>query len=178
MRLTPFPFLALTLLLAFTAFAQGQNVASSVPIELEGPRIGATLLSQKFIDSQEDAHHVKLRPMLAQIGWHFEKRFFTMSDGGTAVSEVVALVGGFEQGSFIPSVSWLLGFRAGSGVEFGMGPNLSLAGSAAVFAVGMTFQSEEVNFPVNFALATSDDGPRYSLLIGFNLKTPSYINPK
>jgi len=127
-------------------------MANAIPIELEGPRIGVTVLSSNFIDKQDEDHGIELRPLVAQVGWQFEKRFFTMSNGGTAISEIVALVGGFEQGSFIPSVSWLLGFRTGSGIEFGMGPNLSLSGSAAVFAIGVTHQSKEVNFPVNFAI--------------------------
>lgn len=169
MRLQVLVAFLITSAMVSTTSAQDQGVTTRSAIELEGPRIGVTMLSSSFIDKQKDDHDVDLRPFMAQIGWQFEKRFFTVSNGGTAVSEVVALVGGFDQGSFIPSVSWLLGYRTSKGVEFGMGPNLSLAGSAAVFAIGVTFQSGEVNFPVNIAVATSDDGPRFSVLVGYNL---------
>ncbi len=86
------------------------------------------------------------------------------------VTEWVILIGGFEQEKFLPSLSWLVGFRTAGGFEFGGGPNLALSGTSMVLAVGVTIQSEEINFPINLALATSKSGPRFSLLFEFNIR--------
>jgi len=64
----------------------------------------------------------------------------------------------------------LVGYRSANGFEFGGGPNVALSGTSLVLAVGVTIQSEEVNFPINLALSTSKSGPRYSLLFGFNMR--------
>ena len=161
---------ALFLACASTTAVQAETAANTTPINLSGPRLGFTLLSNGFIDEVKADHGVELQPLLTQFGWQHEKRFFTMSDGATGVSEIILLLGGVEQGQFIPSASWLIGMRSGSGVEFGMGPNLSPSGSAIVLAFGVTVQSEEINFPINFAAAMSDSGPRFSILFGFNIR--------
>ncbi|MCK4816379.1 hypothetical protein KA005_11480 [bacterium] len=140
------------------------------PVQLSGPRIGVTFLSDKYVDKIRSKYDIELEPLVAQFGWQFETRFFTLKNGATAVSEWVILIGGFEQEKFIPSLSWLIGFRTAGGFEFGGGPNLALSGTSMVIAVGVTIQSEEINFPINLALATSKSGPRFSLLFGFNMR--------
>jgi len=151
-------------------FAQNQEEDFIVvkPMELSGPRIGATYLSESFRESVSD--NINLKPFVAQFGWQYEKRFFTVKSGATAVTEFVALIGGFEQEKFLPSFSWLVGFRTNDGFELGAGPNLSLSGTAVVIAAGFTIQSGEINFPVNVSVATSKSGPRFSLLFGFNIR--------
>ncbi len=140
------------------------------PVQLSGPRIGVTFLSDKYVDKIRSEYGVELGSSIAQFGWQFETRFFTLKSGATAVTEWVFLIGGFEQERFLPSLSWLVGFRSAGGFEFGGGPNLSLSGTCLVLAVGVTIQSEEINFPINLALATSKSGPRFSLLFGFNMR--------
>ena len=54
-----------------------------------------------------------------------------------------------EQGLFLPSVSSMVGARTSNGVEFAMGPNLSLGGIAMVFGLGYNFKSGDLNMPVN-----------------------------
>ena len=161
---------ALLLAGATVAWSADAPVANTTPVDLEGPRLGFSFLSSRFVDSMKEEHNKELNPLITQFGWQIEKRFFTMSDGATGISEWVLLVGGFEQGLFVPSVSWLMGMRSGTGLEFGMGPNLSASGSSIVLAMGVTLRSEEINFPLNIAVAASDKGPRYSLLFGFNLR--------
>jgi hypothetical protein len=140
------------------------------PIQLSGPRIGVTFLSDKYVDKIRSKYGVELGSSIAQFGWQFETRFFTMKSGATAVTEWVFLIGGFEQEKFLPSLSWLIGFRSAGGFEFGGGPNIALSGTCLVLAVGVTIKSEEINFPINLALATSKSGPRFSLLFGFNMR--------
>ena len=59
------------------------------------------------------------------------------------------MIGGLEQGLFLPSASGILGFRTRSGVELGVGPNLSLSGVGLVMAVGASFKIGKVTFPMN-----------------------------
>ena len=56
-----------------------------------------------------------------------------------------------EKGKFLPSVSSMVGARTASGLEFAVGPNLSLSGIAMVFGVGYNFKSGNLNIPVNIA---------------------------
>jgi hypothetical protein len=98
---------------------------------------------------------VDIAPMVTQFGWQFEKQFNPNQSGPTLVTEWVLLAGGVEQGVFLPSVSWLVGVRTKSGMEFGIGPNLSVAGSALVASAGMTLQAGGLNIPVNIAVVPS-----------------------
>ena len=148
----------------------GPTYKTVQPVQLAGPRIGVTFLSDKFVNKIKSRHGIELKSPLAQFGWQLETRFFTLKSGATAVTEWIFLIGGFEQEKFIPSLSWLVGFRTAGGFEFGGGPNLALSGTSMVLAVGVTIQSEEINFPINLALATSKSGPRWTFLLGFNLR--------
>jgi hypothetical protein len=137
-------------------------------LKLAGPRIGFTILSQKYIDHISNEYDTNVNAFMTQFGWQFETRVFTLENGTSGLFEFVPLVGGLEQGKFLPSLSALVGVRSAKGLEFGIGPNVSLGGAGLVLAVGTNFQTQGVNFPVNLALAPSKDGARVSLLFGFN----------
>ncbi len=162
------------LFLGLSTFLFSQNEQSEIRIyeslELDGPRLGTTYLSNSFTNTIKKKADISLKPFMSQFGWQFEKRFFSISTGATAVSEWIVLVGGFEQEKFLPSLSWLIGMRSAEGIEFGAGPNLSASGTSVVLAAGITLQSGEINFPLNLAVATSKSGPRVSLLFGFNIR--------
>jgi hypothetical protein len=143
------------------------------PMKLEGPRVGVTFLSDKYVRSIEEEHDVELEPWVSQFGWQFEKRVFTVSSGFAAVTEWVLLVGGFEQQKFLPSLTWIIGARTAEGIEFGVGPNVTLSGTSVVMAAGITIRVEEINFPINLAIVSSQSGPRYSILFGFNIRGQS-----
>ncbi|WP_242927597.1 hypothetical protein [Pontibacter vulgaris] len=137
-------------------------------LKLSGPRLGFTILSQRLIDNMKEEHEESISPFITQFGWQFETRIFTLENGTSGLFEFVPLVGGLEQGKFLPSLSALVGIRGPKGLEFGVGPNLSVAGAGLVFAAGTNFQSQGINFPVNVAFAPSKEGARFSLLFGFN----------
>lgn len=137
-------------------------------LKLGGPRLGFTILSQSYRDHIKKEYDTEVSALMTQFGWQFETRVFTLENGTSGLFEFVPLIGGLEQGKFLPSLSGLVGIRSAKGLEFGMGPNISLAGAGLVLAVGTNFQSQGVNFPVNFAVAPSKDGARFSLLFGFN----------
>lgn len=137
-------------------------------VKLAGPRIGFTILSGKLVDRMEENFSTSINPVITQFGWQFETRLFTTNSGISGLAEFVPLIGGLEQGKFLPSLSALVGLRGAKGMEFGVGPNVSLAGAGLIFALGTNIHSEGVNFPVNVALAPSKDGVRFSILVGFN----------
>ena len=158
-------------ILASPALAQSTVPPVAKTVNLSGPRFGVTSLSQGVIDKLETERGVQLRPLMSQFGWQFEKQFYSKSGGVTAVNEWVFLVGGLEQDVVVPSVSWIVGIRTQEGLEFGVGPNVTPAGTALVVAAGITFRSGVLNVPVNFAVVPSSAGTRVSMLAGFNLRS-------
>jgi hypothetical protein len=160
---------AVMLLGASSTYAQVPGPKSVTPVSLSGPRVGATFLSpgvaQKLKDNQLDTGWA-----FSQFGWQLEKRIKTGPSGLSAVNEWVFLAGGLEQGVVIPSVSWLVGLRTGSGVEFGLGPNVTPAGVALAMAGGVTVSKGALNVPFNIAVVPSRAGVRVSVLTGFNMR--------
>ena len=189
--------LSLVLALSLSANAQIESLA--------GPRLGLVYISaspgSSFLNGDigvddigelpEDYDELSRGAFTSLYGWQWESRF---ADGGevTGIVEWIALVGGMEKGKFLPSVSSMVGARTSSGLEFALGPNLSLSGIAMVFGVGYNFKSGPLNMPVNIAFVpgrakkqegnyTDDDGygveydvdyhtgNRFSITVGFNL---------
>ena len=137
--------------------------------DLSGPRFGLTLLSDGVVQKLEE-RDITVGPQVSQFGWQFEKQFYTKDSGVTMVTEWVALVGGLEQSLVLPSLSWMVGIRTRDGAEFGIGPNVTPAGTALVLATGMTFRTGALNIPVNVAVVPSKAGTRVTLLSGFSLR--------
>jgi hypothetical protein len=161
---------ALTLAFSTPLVAQTSVPPPVKTVNLSGPRIGFTSLSQATVDKLAAEHSIEVRPLITQFGWQFEKQFYSKSSGLTAVNEWVVLVGGLEQDVVLPSVSWIVGLRTKEGAEFGVGPNVTPIGTALVFAAGVTFRSGALNLPVNVAVVPSKAGTRVSMLGGFNFR--------
>lgn len=159
-----------TLVPRITAPAIRQNlppVARSV--DLAGPRFGFSLLSSGVVDTLAE-RNIHVQPYITQFGWQLERQFFTRDSGVTMVTEWVGLLGGLDQSVALPSLSWLVGVRTRDGAEFGIGPNVTPAGTALVFATGMTFRAGAMNVPVNVAVVPSKAGTRVTVLTGFSLR--------
>jgi hypothetical protein len=157
-----------TLLLCTPALSQTLPPVAHTA-NLSGPRFGLTLLSDGIVNKLAE-RDIAVRPYISQFGWQFEKQFFTKNSGVTMVTEWVALIGGLEQSVALPSLSWMVGVRTRDGAEFGIGPNITPAGTALVFATGMTFRTGALNVPVNVAVVPSKSGTRVSVLTGFSLR--------
>src|SRR6476660_3276822 len=138
--------------------------------DLSGPRFGLTLLSDGVVKTLEE-RDINVGPHISQFGWQFEKQFYTKGSGVTMVTEWVALVGGLDQSVALPSLSWMVGVRTRDGAEFGIGPDITPAGTALVLATGMTFRAGALNVPVNIAVVPSKAGTRVSVLTGFSLRS-------
>jgi hypothetical protein len=162
--------------LIFTLPVQAQmEIAEIQTINLNGPRLGMTYIGPgEFADRLDNDFGVS--PFITQFGWQLETRFFTLPNGVGGVIEAIGLIGGLEQNVFLPSASVLIGLRGARGFEFGVGPNLSLAGAALVIAGGITLQTNNINFPINFAVVPSNKGVRISILFGFNARSSKAIN--
>jgi hypothetical protein len=157
------------------AAAQSAAPASQQPpatMSLSGPRVGMTILGPDVVGRLRNDFdgNIRIGQVISQFGWQKEKRFYANPDGLTGVSEFVFLIGGVEQGLFIPSLNWLTGVRTSKGVEFAVGPNLSPFGAGIAAATGVTFRKGDLNFPINFAAVRSQGGVRVSVLAGFNAR--------
>ncbi len=161
-----------------------------------GPRVGLTYISAGTTRTRiADAfNRSDITPFVSQFGWQFETRIFTLENGAAGLIEFIPLIGGIEQGLFLPSASGIIGFRGANGVEFGVGPSASLAGFGIVMAAGASFKVGKITFPINIAFSpnikkilpdeqvydwntgtyqtipgeTTNSGFRLSLLVGFN----------
>ena len=145
------------------ALGLGLLTANAQTEKLAGPRVGFTYITAgpiaDFIhdgfdfDEDEDGGYGSTGPAFTTLyGWQWESRF---ADGGgniTGIVEWIVLVGGMERGKFLPSASSIIGARTDKGLEFGIGPNLSLAGIGMVFGVGYNFKSGRLNLPVNISV--------------------------
>jgi hypothetical protein len=162
---------AVVLTLVMAAPALSQNIPPPVKtVGLSGPRFGFTALSQGVLDELKDKRDLDLQPLITQFGWQFEKQFYSKGGGLTAVNELVLLLGGLEQGTAIPSATWMVGLRTREGAEFGVGPNVTPAGIALAFAAGVTIRTGALNVPMNIAVVPSKAGTRVSMLTGFNFR--------
>ncbi len=141
--------------------------------DLSGPRFGTTFLSDGIVSGLRDDYgdaFEDLTPVVSQFGWQFETQIGGGYGSHVALLELVGLVGGLEQGVFIPSITGLVGIRSRGGVEIGLGPNVTPAGTAIAIAGGMTIRSGALNFPINVAVVPSRSGVRVSLLAGFTTR--------
>ena len=175
------------------ALGLGLLTANAQIEKLAGPRLGFTFISAGPIadflhdgfdfDGDREQYGSTGPAITTLYGWQWESRF---ADGGgqiVGIVEWIVLVGGMEKGLFLPSASSIIGARMDNGLEFGVGPNLSLSGIGMVFGVGYNFKSGNLNLPVNLAFmpgrnltGTSNgeeydynSGARISIMIGFNM---------
>ena len=141
----------------------------SSSLRRSGPRFGLTVLSASITREVREKYDRGIASVITQFGWQFEQQFRTVPEGPVALTEFVILVGGTEQGWFIPSATWLVGMRTPGNFEIGVGPNASPLGVAMAFSLGQTFWSGELAMPLNIGVVSSRSGTRVSLLTGFNL---------
>jgi hypothetical protein len=105
-------------------------------LRLDGPRMGASYVTgnaAKLMQAPESMGGFDMFPATFQFGW--QKEFQYMSAGNfQALIENVFLIGGLESGRFIPSYSFINGFRMGkAGWEFGFGPTFRFVRKADGF---------------------------------------------
>ena len=170
----PLALLALSLAIGLSvtpaARAQDPIPPRTERIKLSGPRFGVTWLDAEIRDTIRARTDDDVSSLISQFGWQWERQLNAGDTGPTAVTELVLLVGGLEQGTFLPSLSWIVGMRTKTGTEFGIGPNFSPGGTALVLGAGVTRRAGTLNIPFNVSVVPSQSGMRISLLSGFTLR--------
>ena len=105
-------------------------------IKLNGPRMGASMTfgdAATVLTAKEGNGGFNMYPAMFQFGWQQEWQYLSAGNF-QALVEGVALIGGLESGKFIPSVTFLNGFRFGKGGwEFGFGPSFRIIQKANGF---------------------------------------------
>jgi len=139
--------------------------------KLAGPKLGITMVQSGSLSSilrkdvsmfSDDVRQEwtgsagKYGAVMSQYGYQWETRF---SDGGnvTGIVEWIALVGGMEKGMFLPSLSSTVGLRNSKGIEFTVGPELSLGGIAMLIGAGYNFKFGKLNVPVSITYSPSQN---------------------
>ncbi len=105
-------------------------------MKLSGPRMGASMAfgdAAKVLQAPTREGGFNMYPTNFQIGWQFEKQYISAGDF-QALVEFFPMIGGLESGKFIPSATFLNGFRMGkAGWEFAFGPSFRIVRKADGF---------------------------------------------
>jgi hypothetical protein len=166
---------ALAVLVLLAASSIPAALAAQQPQDLvrqinrSGPRFGVTWMSGSIVDSLQSRYDIDVAPVITQFGWQFERQFASLENGPVALNEFIVLIGGLDQGAFLPSLTWLVGIRTPGNFEIGVGPNVTPAGVAIALSSGYTFRVGALAVPINMAIVPSRYGVRSSILTGFNL---------
>lgn len=111
-----------------------------------GPRFGISYvgigdLNQFYMRSRRDGGLESI-PIMSNIGYQFEVQYVG-TENFSALFEVIPNVGGLEQGHFIPTISFLNGFRFGKGGwEFAFGPSFGARRMVEGLDVDGTFMTK------------------------------------
>ncbi len=105
-------------------------------LSLNGPRMGVGYvggrMGEVLMEKEENGGYGAI-PVITQFGYQHEVQY--MGAGNfQGLFEFIGMVGGMEQGMFIPSMSIMNGFRnSKTGIEFAFGPSFSLAKRADMY---------------------------------------------
>ena len=109
---------------------------SRAKLKLNGPRMGvATVIGEaaEILVAPESEGGFEMFPAMFQIGWQQEWQYLSAGDF-QALIEFIPMISGLESGKFIPSITFLNGFRFGrNGWEFAIGPSFRVVKKAEGF---------------------------------------------
>jgi hypothetical protein len=148
-----------------------------------GPRIGVTgeISKPSDFDDRIQEFQPKSRdyfPVYSEIGLAIEQSIqLDQKEHRLFVQERI-LVGGLDQTMVLPSLSLLLGYRAASGLQIGLGPDFSYESdggdaelaAAMVYTLGGSFTLDGKKIPIVLsAVPIPPEGkPRLSILTGLD----------
>jgi len=134
-----------------------------------GPRFAMTTV---FDPQQVERLNARgLEPTMNEYGWQFERQLAPLA-GSRFVVEARPMVGGFESGKFLPSLTLTMGIRSPSGTEVGFGPSFAAqpegVGNPAslVVTVGRSLNCGLVRLPLEAMFSMAPEGQRASLVLG------------
>lgn len=158
-------FTIILALALISSLAWADDINKDETVSLSGPRLGISYLHGDMpaaFDTLESGYYT------TQFGYYFEYQF-VKADNLALATDIILLMGGMEKGMFVPSLTWVTGFRLPNNLEFGFGPNYTpLVGLGYTVATGMTFKYGNLYLPINVAFVFSRDSQRISFLTGFS----------
>jgi len=94
-------------------------------LSLNGPRMGVSVVTEEAamrITASKSEGGYGMYPLTSQFGYQFEKQYLSAGDF-QALIELIGMIGGLESGQFLPSITFMNGFRENrTGLEFAFGP--------------------------------------------------------
>lgn len=94
-------------------------------VRLSGPRMGASFTFGEYgkrMEAPKAQGGYNMYPLASMFGYQFEKQYLSAGDF-QALIEFIPAINGMESGKFIPSATFINGFRFNkTGLEFGLGP--------------------------------------------------------
>lgn len=98
-------------------------------LRLNGPRMGCAYVTDeggKLMTAPESQGGFDMYPLMFDFGWQQEWQYLSAGNF-QALIEFIPMVSGMESGRFIPSVTFMNGFRMGKGGwEFAFGPSFRI----------------------------------------------------
>lgn len=153
-------------------------------IKNSGPRIGYALMTgdlMEFALRPEKQGGLDIFPAVSMIGYQFEKQYVG-TENFSALFEFIPNISGLEQGKFIPTLSFLNGFRFGKeGWEIAFGPGLGLKSTTQGFFDTEGMFGEKGNYISesdwnDYATREFANDPQYSQNGFFEIPAPSTFN--
>jgi len=141
-----------------------------------GPRVGVSWVVTSPEDFSETVSKLfpgtDYFPVYTLFGINFEQRILLGETNSHFAFQELVLVGGLEQSVALPVAAFLIGYRAGKGFEFGIGPLANLAGVGVVAAIGWTLSFRGVFVPIDLSviLPNRERPVGISFTTGFNFK--------
>jgi hypothetical protein len=164
------------IMIATEIFAQkrSENFKNN-PVNVNGVRVGATYIFTNNSPSGKEEQKVldknNIGNLITQFGWQFEKQYSSGIGNTAGITEIVVFAGGLNQGTIIPSLSGIVGFRLDNGLQFGGGPNLTvtkrLFTPGFVWITGHSTVIGKLHIPIDVVLTQSRNGVHLTLTTGF-----------
>ncbi len=105
-------------------------------LNLNGPRMGGSMMfgdAAKVLTGKESKGGYNMFPVMFDFGWQQEWQYLSAGNF-QALVEFLPMISGMESGKFIPSITFLNGFRMGKGGwEFAFGPSFRIVKKADGF---------------------------------------------
>ena len=109
-------------------------------------------------------------PFLTNFGVSLEQRILLGTTESHFAFQEILILSGIDQSIVLPSLAVLVGFRAKSGFEFGIGPIIGISGFSVLYAVGWTISFQGVYCPIDVIFVPDVKTGRHLIAIysGFN----------
>ncbi len=105
-------------------------------LNLNGPRMGGSMMfgdAANVLTGKESQGGYNMFPVMFDFGWQKEWQYLSAGNF-QALVEFLPMISGMESGKFIPSITFLNGFRMGKGGwEFAFGPSFRIVKKAYGF---------------------------------------------